>query len=330
MKKTNSIFLAIFVVIMTSACSTVNKIGVNSTSSLLLQVSDSVKEQNNFEFVKEAMGPNLLLMESLLSASSENKNLLATLTKGYAGYAFLANETDMMVEEFANLKSEKAKNQAMINYSKAIDFGLKYLAQYEISYDDLMRKMNETQGIILLLDDKLSNNRMNQEVVMFTAQALIGLINLKKDDFLLISQIPIAKAMFDWTCLKNPSIEYGMCDIFNGAYEASRPEMLGGNPKRGKEIFLRAIENHPHNWQIRMSYIQYYLIPNHDEEGFKEQMDHLAILSDEFKSRQIFRGIEAGENAKKPDWAMENRLRLYQALAIKRFDILKQYKSQIF
>ncbi len=308
-------FLALFVAILASSCSSVNKLAVDSSSSLFLEFSDAIKEQDNVELVKEALGSNLLSMESLLRVSEGNKNLLAALTKTYVTYASLINETEMMEEAFVNLKAEKAKKQAIINYSKAINYGLKYLTQYEVTYENLTNKLNESQGIVLLLDQKLSDKKINHEVVFFTAQALMALSVLKKDETTFSSQEALGKAMLNWSCLKNASIEYGACQIFHGL-----------DSKYAKEVFSQAIENHPHNWFIRTIYIQSYLIPQKDEEGFKAQMNQMALLADEFSDEQVFSSIAR----KKPEWMMESRLRLYQAIAIKRYEILKQYKAQIF
>lgn len=329
MNKSSFSFLALFIAISVSltSCSSVNKVAVDSSSSLFLQFSDSIKEQDNVELLKQAFASNLLSMESLLSVSNENKNLLVALTKSYTTYAFLINETEMMEEGFVNLKVEKAKKQAMINYSKAIRYGLKYLSQYEISYSELLGKLNESQGIYLLLDKKLKNQKINQEVVMFTAQSLMALSYLKKEEAQSSSQILLAKAMFDWSCLKNPSIEYGTCDVFHALNLLQKKEATIDEIKHGNNIFQQAIVHHPHNWFIRMIYIQNYLIPQKDEEGFKAQMNQLAVWGDEYASAQVFSGEK---DIRSLDWMMESRLRLYQAMAIKRYEILKQYKSQLF
>jgi hypothetical protein len=138
----------------------------------------------------------------------------------------------------------------------------------------------------------------------------------------------VAKAMFDWVCMKDPKINYGTCDIFYGAYEAGRPKMLGGNPDKGKDIFLRAIENHPHNWLIRTSYMQYYLIPQNDKAGFDQQLEYLKSKQEEF---QAFHVYSSDSNANKEvNWNQESRLRFYQSLALKRFELINKYQKQFF
>ena len=326
MNKLRLTLSALFLSVTLLSCSTMNKMAVGGSSGLIYNASNGVMSESNYEIFKSGVAGNLLLIEGLLAQSPENKDLLATLNKGYAGYAYAVNETEVNEEEWTELKSEDAKRQALLNYTRAINFGLRYLSTEGIKLSDLMNKMNEPQGIFLLLDKKLSDNKRDLEIVLFTAQSLAGAINLQKDNIGIVSQLPAIKGMFDWVCTKEPSINYGTCDIFYGAYEAGRPQMLGGNPPKGKEIFLKAIAKHPHNWLIRTSYIQYYLIPQNDEDGFKEQMIALKIFQEEFNRFYIYDNLEKNELP----WVREEGLRFYQTLALKRYELINRFQKQFF
>lgn len=326
MNKLRLTLSALFLSVSLTSCSTMNKMAVGGSSGLIYSASNGVLSESNYEIFKSGVTGNLLLIEGLLAQSPENKDLLATLNKGYAGYAFAVNETQMNEEEWAELKSEDGKKQALFNYTRAINFGLRYLSIKGVELADIMSRMNEPQGIFLLLDKKLGDNKRDLEVVLFTAQSLAGVINLQKDNIGIVSQLPAAKGMFDWVCTKDPSINYGTCDIFYGAYEAGRPQMLGGNPAKGKEIFLKAIAKHPHNWLIRTSYMQFYLIPQNDEEGFKEQMLALKIFHEEFNKFYIY------DNQAKIElpWMREEGLRFYQTLSLKRYELINRFQKQFF
>ena len=309
-----------------TSCSTFHKMAISGSSGLLYNASGDVETQGNYEVVKSAMPANLVLLEGLLSASPDNLNITATLNKGYAGLAFAVSETQMLEDEWSEAKHENGKTQALFNYTRALDYGMKYLNEKDVRFDELVSRAGEPQIIHHLLDKKLSTDKRDLETVLFTAQALGALINLQKDSMIIVAQLPVAKALFDWVCSKDPQINYGTCDIFYGAYEAGRPQMLGGNPQKGKDIFLKAIARHPHNWLIRTSYLQYYLIPQNDEEGFKEQMDFLNGVHENFKSHYIYTGAPHPM----PEWGREEKLRLYQALALKRFELMNQYKKTFF
>ncbi|MBC7713590.1 MAG: hypothetical protein H7177_09635 [Rhizobacter sp.] len=308
-----------------TSCS-INKMAVGGASGLISSSSDGLLAESNFEIFKSGVAGNLVLIEGMLAQSPENLNLLSVLNKGYAGYAFAVNETQMYEEEWAELKSEEGKRQALLNYTRSMNFGFRYLNDKGIELKDVLAHMNDGSWIKSTLDKKLSDNKRDLEVVLFTAQSMAALINLQKDNMGLVSQLTAAKGMFDWVCSKDPSINYGTCDIFNGAYEAGRPAMLGGNPAKGKEIFLKAIAAHPHNWLIRTSYMQFYLIPQNDETGFKEQMLALKVLHEDFDKYYIYSNTERVEAG----WNRETNLRFYQTLALKRYELMNRFQKQFF
>lgn len=326
MKRRCPLFALVLFLLAMSSCS-FNRLAVNSSSSLLLESSGSGQTETNYEIFRSAVPANLVLMEGLLSQSPDNKDLLAGLAKGYGGYAFAVNEQDMLNEEWGELKTENGRLQALFNYTRALNYGLRYLKQSQIEFNDLMGRMNEPQGIAHLLNKRLSDDKRDLELVLFTAQSLAALINLQKDNITLVAQLPAAKSMFDWVCMKDPKIHYGMCDIFYAAYESGRPKMLGGNPEKGKEIFLRAIANHSNNWLIRSSYLQYYLIPQNDKEGFDQQMTYLKERAEAFHKYNIY---SADPSAKEADWNREPRLRFFQAIALKRMELMSKYQQNFF
>jgi hypothetical protein len=312
-----------------SSCS-FNQIAINSSSGLLYDASNQVEAESNYEVFKTGVPGNLLLMEGLLSDSPKNLDILAALTKGHAGYAFAINETDMQNEDWGGQNSEIGKSQALLNYTRAMNFGFRYLKIRNVELNDLLSRINIPEGITSFLNQKLASEKQNLNVVLFTAQSLAALINLQKDNMSMVAQLPIAKGMFDWVCTKEPTINYGMCDIFYGAFEAGRPKMLGGNPEKGKDIFLRAILNYPNNWLIRTSYMQYYLIPQNDKDGFDLQLKFLKKRQAEYLSFYIYSSLKSNPEPNEMDWVLESRLRFYQSLALKRFDLMNKYQKQFF
>lgn len=326
MNKLRLIVATLSLTTLLTSCSTFNKAAVGGSSDLIYNASNGVLSESNFEVFKNGIAGNLVLIEGLLAQSPKNQDLLATLNKGYAGYAFAVNETLMNQEEWSEAKSEDGKKQALLNYTRSLNFGIRYLKEEGIEFNDIISRMNEPQGIHQILDKKLGDNKRDLEVVLFSAQSLAALINLQKDNMGFVSQLTAAKGMFDWVCQKDPSINYGTCDIFYGAFEAGRPAMLGGNPQKGKEIFLKAINKHPHNWLIRTSYMQFYLIPQNDEEGFKEQMLALKVFNEDFNNYYIFTNVAKVEGP----WTREEGLRFYQTLALKRYELMTQFQKKFF
>ena len=103
--------------------------------------------------------------------------------------------------------------------------------------------------------------------------------------------------------------------------------MLGGNPDEGRKIFLKTIKEQPHNWLARVAYIQFYLIPQSDEDGYKAQKFHLekyqSLAEDQMKWSPNSRA------SKDPAFGNKN-IRFFQALAIERYKIISKYEKEFF
>lgn len=329
MKSKSLVFylLAASFVISITSCGLVQKIGVKSTATALYDASYELETEGNLTNVAQGVPANLKLIEALLFLEPENEKLLVSLIKGYTALAFAVHETNYLNDKLSDNEKKFNHNQAILNYSKAMDYGIRFLKLHDVHYQDLIAKMKEDGGIIKHLDNNLDDEMLFLEAVVFTAQSLGSLALLQKTSPSMIAQAPIVKSMYDWVCTKKPTINFGACEIFYAVNEAGRPKMLGGNPQKGKEIFLKAIKKYPDNWLIRVMYIQFYLIPMLDEEGYKKQAFVLEKLLRQYEKYQKWHFNKSKNEFKAFD---NKRLRIYQAIAIERYKIIKKYAKEIF
>lgn len=306
------------VLLAVSACS-LQKMALRSSTPVFEKTSVSMMKEMNWEFFSEAGPGNLKFLELLYDQDPENLRLLSVLIKSYSGYAFGVKETLLFQDELSGLEDSPHKKQAISFYTRAFDYGLFYLKQKGITSQELLSNDES------LLQKKLKE--MDQEDVhalLYTAQAWGSLINLQKDNIALVGQVPKVKMIFDRVCEINPDIDQNVCDIFYAQYEVSRPKMLGGNPERGEELFLKAIEKHPKNLLIRLSYIQYYVVPLMDADKYEGQAK---ILREEF---QKFSDLNRDSLENISPYKDEASLNLYNSIAKKRFEIIEQNKKKIF
>ncbi|MGB0454659.1 MAG: TRAP transporter TatT component family protein, partial [Bacteriovoracaceae bacterium] len=218
--------------------------------------------------------------------------------------------------------NQSHRNRAMVHYSKSIHYGEVFLKENDLSLEVLIKSKDPKR----LLMDNLDDDEISQKIVLFLAQSIAGMVNLNRDQSLYLTALPAAKSMFDWVCELNPGIYGGACPLFYGAYEAGRPKMLGGNPEKGKEIFLKAIEAYPENYLIRVGYLQFYVVPRGDEDEFNAQ----AKIIEEFIAMETKEKYWKPLSKKKEVSEKTSRLNLFNATAIKRFQIMKQNKEEIF
>ena len=171
---------------------------VDTTASLLADASKEIETEGNLEMFKKGLPANLKQMEGLLFLSPQNETMLVSLIKGYAAYAFVVSETEMMKFQLADEDEDPiVKEQYLQNYSRALSYGIKFLNLNGITYRDLQKEMGRANGITFLLDKKLDDTDLHYDGVLFTAQSLGSLILAQKDQMEMISQLPIVKSLFE-------------------------------------------------------------------------------------------------------------------------------------
>jgi hypothetical protein len=318
--------LALILALLTlSACGGLQKAAVTTTGALIYDASKEIETETNWEFFKQAVPANLKFMEGLHYVEPNNQDLLVSLVKGYTGYAYGVSET-LALEEKLSDKGRRFHQQALAQYSRAIKYALAYLSEEGLSYKKLQRAVRSDGGLPNLLENHLdSDDQRDRELVAFAAQAFAGYINLRRDEMSIIAQLPVAKAMFDWVCEAEPEINYGACDIFFAVYEAGRPKSLGGNPEKGEKLFMQALEKYPHNWLVRLTYVQYVVLPQKNKESYKKQKAYMKDWPELMKKNENWKPF--GEKPK--DFEVEG-LGVYQSLALKRYEIIKNYEDKIF
>lgn len=341
----NKLILFIWLVLGGWGCSLAQNAAVNRAAALVYHNSKALEDETNWEMFRRGVPGNLQLLVGLLSSSPENPDLLAALTKGYTSYAYLVDETDALGELLSGNRGNltalifpSPQQQAILNYSKAVSYGIRYLQLRNISYQNLITAAQSVDGISKLLAKKLSKSKAQQlqdlDVVLFTAQAMMGLVNFRKNDLALVAQVPIAKGMFDWACSVKNDLYYGACGIFYGAYEASRPTFLGGNPEKGKAIFQETIREYPDNYLARIALIQYFLAPRGDYQGFLAQkawfdQQRKSLFEDNIWDpplplKNSHTNLKTTPPSKRPG------LNLFQQSAAKKFEMMKKYEKEIF
>ena len=70
------------------------KLALRASPALLQNFSDTVFEECDPDFARDAIPANLILMEGLLKTDPNNKKILTLLAMGFSGYGMLFLEND--------------------------------------------------------------------------------------------------------------------------------------------------------------------------------------------------------------------------------------------
>lgn len=321
--KIGKLLVALIFATIFSSCSLIKKSVLAPTGMLIYDASFDQQIENDWEMFEKSLYGNIKLLESFLSQDEGNKNLLAALVKAYAAKGFAIDETYYLKDHLQENEKSQHLEAALISYTKALHYGLRYFAERGIRSDILSDLVNSPDKFKSLLESELSNSTRDKEVVIYTAQSLASLVNLQRTNMKIISYLPLAKSMFDWVCEKEPTINFGTCDIFFASYDAGRPKMLGGDPQKGKRRFIEAVKNYPNNYLVRISYIQYFAIPMIEEDIYNEQKEEIEKFEKEFEAAKYWKG-------EKIELPTKNYLNVFNLIALKRLNIIKKFEKNIF
>lgn len=310
-----SAFRLLLIVILSISCAQVDRVAVNSTASMIKKASRDMEEESNYQNFVDGTLPNLKFIEGLLQVSPENENLLLAAMKANAGYAFGHLEVNILRDKIDGKKSSPSTDLALKYYSKALYWGNKLFATKGLAYKDLL-KSHQNQALSQLLDDNFSKE--DDEFIFYYAQTLAALINLQRKSAIMLAQLSLAKDMFDYVCVRNPSINYGACELFYGAYEAGRPKMFGGNMEKGKQHFINGLGKYPENQLLRTSYVIYYILARKDKTLLNAELEKLEKFFKTWNKQQVWK-----PGAK---LVYGKRTNLFNAIAFEQFKILKKVK----
>lgn len=305
--------------LVATGCGTIQKYALRSSTPVFEKSSDNLMKEGNWEFFRAATPGNLKFLELLYLQDKENYKLLSVLIRSYSAYAFTVHETLAIEDQLAGVEDSQAKKDAILFYTRALDYGLAYMKHKGIERKDLLSNDYEN------LKAKLKKFEEDDlYALLYTAQSWGSLINLQKDNIVLVSQIPNVKLLFDRACWIKHNVDQNVCDIFFAQYETARPKMLGGDPEKGEAMFIKSINKHPNNLLIRATYILNSVIPAMDAEKYEKQAEIMRTEIAEWEdiNRDSLESLSPYKN--------HEDLNLYNSIAKKRFLAVEKYKTKIF
>lgn len=299
----------------------VNKVAVKSTAEIIYEGSDELLKENDYIFFKESAPANLKFIEGLWANDRSNKKLLTLLVKGYAAYTFAVLETEAYEDILNDEQSDKTL-RVILNYEKAIKYGYLFLNEIGIS-----KTQFDDKGFPAMLNEVLESQTSSDDYIalFYFAQALGSSMNLQRTNVSKMGKLTHIKVLLDWICAKKPDLENGMCTLFSAVIEASTPLILGGSKDKARKQFALAQKKWPNNLLSRLSYIQFYLLPMLEEEEYQVEMKKLKLLIDKWYNVQL------GNDPKDPlNFSGTDQFNLFNALAMRRYNILKKIEKDLF
>ncbi|MBI5622906.1 MAG: hypothetical protein HY924_03920 [Elusimicrobia bacterium] len=237
-----------------SGCS-LKLVALRQTAALLEQGVGAFYDESDTELAQQALGSQLKMVEAFLRNDPAEPRLNLIASQGYGAYAFLFLEG-------------RQDNRAREFYRRGRDFGLRALDSTKPFKD--IRDMD-----LAALERALKAASKDAVPALFWASySWAGWVNLSRDDMEAVADLPKAVAVMRRVRELDPGYQFGGPDLFLGAYYASRPRILGGDPAKAKEHFEAAKKLHGGAYLLGLWLeARYYAVAAQDETLFTELLE---------------------------------------------------------
>lgn len=227
------------------------KMTVSSMRPIMDKMNIAVNKNSDVELVKEAMPASLVQMDGFLEADPENEDLLLRAAEANGGYAFLfLIDTD--------------KPRARKLYQKSKDYALKVLFKNSDFQEAFTKSEDEFIGALKTFD------KDDVRALFLAANNWLSWIGLSHaDDTKALTDLPKVEAIMHRIIELDDTFNYGCVHAMLGSYLASRPVMLGGNPKEADWHFKQAFEISDSKYLMwKYLYAKFYAVQIQDRELF--------------------------------------------------------------
>ena len=215
------------------ACGLVQRKAVGMVASTLASSGDVFTRDDDLELVGDAIPFGLKLYESLLDSVPNHAPLLVATCSGFTQYAYAFIETDAIVlGEEHHEESGALRERALRLYLRGKAYCLRAM---EVRWRGV--------GERLLADPAAALSRAERkdvEMLYWTAASWGAAISLGLDQPELAVDFPVVRALADRALALDETWSTGALHELMISLD-SLPEALGGDPKRARQHFDRAV-----------------------------------------------------------------------------------------
>ena len=218
----------------------INKMAVDTTAGILADAEYSTRGYFDWLSAGHAAPSGIMQLEGLHTISPDNEQLTLTLAKAYMAYAY---GWVMDAREIADAKAdfdEAAHHQerAYWMYARAKDLAMRVVTSRDPAMREVLAK--DPAALTAHLKKHWADPEEDVEPLFWLMMSWNSAINNSRDMDAMVD-MPLMRAIAAWVAKLDEGYEDAGALVFLGGFECSFPEQLGGNPKKGKQYFERAL-----------------------------------------------------------------------------------------
>ena len=226
------------------------QVALRASASLFPNVAATIFEECDPELAKASIPSNLKLMEGLLKNDPENKQILTTLSMGFAGYSLLFIEPE-------------EPERASAFYLRALEYGIRSLGEKGAPLRNRDGRLEPVRAALKNMDPN------DLEALFWATLSWNAWINLNLDKPSALAQLGAAEACLKRVLELDERFFFSGPHILMGASLAARPPLLGGSPEKARIHFEQAMQaNHKKFYLAQVYFAKYYAVRVQDKELF--------------------------------------------------------------
>lgn len=242
--------------------------------------SNTLRGYFDYESAGDAAATAILQFEALHGASPDNESLTLMLVKSYVAYAFGwvmdAQEQAQFAGHFE--EADHQQQRAFLMYRRARDLGLRAMRERDAGIDRVVH--GDPDRLMAYLREEYDDAEDDVDLLLWTAIAWGSTINNAPGMDEMVD-LPAAKVIAQRVVELDPGYENGAALGLLGGFECSYPEALGGDWKKGKAYFERAISLSGRRDHIHLfNYARTYAINALDKPLFLSLMREIVETGD--------------------------------------------------
>ncbi len=225
------------------------------TPSLFSDLTSSFFEECDTKLAASSIPADLKILEGLLKSDPGNRKILSALSMGFCGYSMLFVE-------------DESPGRASSLYLRARNYGMAALGLDADRFTGM-----DSGGILSRLKEIGAEDLESLVWVTVSWNAWINL-NLDKPEAL--AQFRLSQACLDRVLEIDPQYQYGLPFILMGASLSVLPPMLGGDPRRARTYFEKALKLSNRKYFLaQYSFARYYAVRVQDKTLFSELIQEI-------------------------------------------------------
>lgn len=224
-----------------SAAACVNRMAVDTTAGIMAEAESSTRAYFDWESAGYAAPSGLMQLEGLHVVSPTNDELALTLAKAYMAYAYgwVMDEYELAEARGDYDQAKHQQQRAYLMYTRAHDLVLSVAARRDPELPAVLTK--DTTALAAHLKEHWRDKEDDLPVLFWLMMTWSSSVNnaLETDTFI---DMPMIRALAAHLAELDAGYEDAGALVFLGGFECSMPAAVGGDPKKGKEYFERALK----------------------------------------------------------------------------------------